>query len=232
MRQISYRCLLLTAVTVVLGPCGCAQHPRTPASVAGKAPQVAGRPRSGALVVAVVAPGGASVRPGDLLTDAQKAWPAPAGAIELGPAALARLSTEGWGWMRQGPDEAFEVTVRDGRISAIYHSIGLADSVQRMAEFDRQMAALPPPMERHDGSSSRICAWTEVETARVLLTSSGGLLGPEVVTIVATRADLDVLGYPIGHLDRSAAELERSGAHDVTPAGGTPTGGRKRGSGE
>lgn len=145
-------------------------------------------------VTAMVGPGG-RVAIGDSLAAAKKAFPAPKGATEMQAMNFAVFGRKGWSWMVVRPGQAFEVSLKDGKVAAIARTFEEKRAAARRKLIDSELARLPKPSKQTKGKTAEVYAWTSGRNARFLVTMDNALMGSIVLSIVGDQADLKLLNY-------------------------------------
>jgi hypothetical protein len=160
-------------------------------------------------VLALDGPGG-SVRIGDTLEQAKKAFPPPQGAHILGATNFAVFSREGWTWATDKPEQAFEVSLKAGKIVGITQTVGEADEQARKRRMEQTVQKVGPPSAAAEGKTIAVNAWDVKPNARFTITMNQGLFGsgPLVMTVIGDQSELKMLNYRVDDVATLVKQME------------------------
>ena len=157
----------------------------------------ADRSTAGTRILAMAGPGG-SVAIGNNLASAKRAFPVDKGAQETNTGMnFAILQRPGWGWSTEKTNRAFEVSLRDGKIVGIAHTIEVPDKVKRTNMMTGILQKHPVPAGKSIGKSASAYSWVSGKNARFLIVMDAGMFGsgPILLELIGAKEDLKLLNY-------------------------------------
>jgi hypothetical protein len=197
-------------VVVAAVACGCSPTPSETASK-GAAP-----PKPPAAMPPIAGPGG-KLALGDSLEQAKKAFPAPKDARVFDTSmSLAILREKGWGWQTPTGQEAFEVMLRDGKVSAVAQTRAIAPrSLLNAAIVDWGKATA-----ESKGKTAVALSWVRGDSACVAILMELPGISPYGIRLMGLKTDLQKLSY---NPDDPAAFVKQmdavaAAAKDMMPA--------------
>jgi hypothetical protein len=142
----------------------------------------------------------------------------------MGAMNFAFFQREGWSWMTQKPVQAFEVSLKDGKIVGIAYTVSEPDSRKRTELFEKAARSLPAPTGKASGKTATAYGWTAGTNARFRIRMDGGVFGTVVMDVIGSAQELKMMNYRVDDLttlvqqiDLGAKALEDAGKRAPTP---------------
>lgn len=155
---------------------------------------------SSTMPFAVEGPGGI-VRIGDSLADAKRAFPPPPRAHVFAKGmSFAITQRPGWSWGTETPDgggEAFEVSLKDGKVAGIAITQSSGDKAQLHKRVTETLRKLPPALNESRGRTASAWSWKSGRDARIIIALETGLMssGPMLMILIGDQDDIKLLNY-------------------------------------
>jgi hypothetical protein len=151
--------------------------------------------------LAMDGPGG-RVKIGDSIDQAKKAFPPPKSAQILEAANYAVFDRPGWSWVTTKPVEAFEISLKDGKVAGIIRTVGMADAKSRQKLIDQTLQKLGKPTDQAEGKTISIMVWDARPYARFLVELKKGLMGngPTMMSVIGEQEELKMFSYRVDDL--------------------------------
>jgi hypothetical protein len=153
---------------------------------------------------------GGRVTLGDKAEQAKKAFPAPKGA-QIGDARnYAIFQRDGWSWVTEKPVEAFEVSLKQGKIVGIIRSVVMPSEKSRKNLIEQTMRKVGTPTSQAAGKTVAIYAWDVKPNARFLIEMKQGFWGsgPMVMAMVGDQTELKMFNYRVDDLETIVKQMD------------------------
>lgn len=164
-------------------------------------------------VTSLVGPSG-TVRLGDPVEQAKKAFPAPKDAKAFdAPMSFGSIAKEGWAWSIEAKAEAFEVGTKDGKIVAI----GRIDKSPDVLE--KSLAQIGEPTRRADGKAMSVYVWDAGDDVRFVMDVKMELpMMPQgAMVMIGKEEDLKRMNFQPDDPGRVVTEVDKAVAQMNSP---------------
>jgi hypothetical protein len=153
---------------------------------------------------------GGKVTLGDKLEQAKRAFPPPRGAQISDARNYAIFQRDGWSWVTEKPVEAFEVSIKEGKIVGITRSVVMPSEKSRRNLIEQTIRKIGNPTAKAAGKTVSIYAWNAKLNARFLIEMKEGFWGsgPMVMAMIGDQDELKMFNYRVDDLETTVKQMD------------------------